>query len=120
MGTSQGVVSIMRTMVVICCVCSLVLSTAALTLREPRPVPSIVTTLANAQTENTEIMKQSDHRRRVEKAKKAEDDKRQIAAFGVPDAATRDYDYLVLIVLGVSLLILALVARRRHRTGFRL
>ena len=83
---------------------------------------SIGTALANAQTTGTELMQQSDHHRRVERAKKAEAEAegRQIAAFGVPEVATRDYDYLVFVILVGSIVVLAFVARRRRRERFRL
>ena len=83
-------------------------------------MPSMGATLANALTAGTELMQQSDHQRRVERAKKAEAADRQIAAFGMPEAASRQYDYLVLVMLAVSIVILAVIARRRRRERFRL
>ena len=78
--------------------------------------------LGNAKTTGTELMQQSDHHRRVERAKKeeAEAEERQIAAFGMPEAASRDYDYLAFVVLVASIVVLAFVARRKRRTRFRL
>ena len=98
----------MRCIVTTCCIVCLLLS--------------IGTALADAQTTGTELMQQSDHHRRVERAKKAETEieDRQIAAFGMPEGAARDYDYIVLIMLASSIVILAFVARRRRRTKFRL
>jgi hypothetical protein len=68
-------------------------------------------------------MQQSDHHRRAERAKKveaeAEAGDRQIAAFGMPEAASRDYDYFVLIMLAASIVVLAFVARRRRDARFR-
>lgn len=110
----------MRLIVAICCVCAVLFSAAALRHPDSGLVPSITTALANAQATGTELMQQSDHHRRVEQAKKAEDEDRQIAAFGVPEATTRDYDYLVLILLAASVVILASVARRNRRARFRL
>jgi hypothetical protein len=87
-------------------------------------VPSVGTSLASAQGASTELQQQSDHRRRVERAKKAaadtEVENRQIAAIGVPEAASRDFDYLVFIVLAASVVVLAFIARRKRRAGLRL
>jgi hypothetical protein len=84
-------------------------------------VSSVGAASAYAQASGTEIMQQSDHHRRVERAKKAEaeSEESQIAAFGVPEAASRDYDYLVLVLLAVSVVVLAFVARRDRRRRFR-
>ncbi len=110
----------MRCIVAICCACCLLLSAAVLRCPGRDVLPSIGTTLANAQTTGKELMQQSDHHRRVERAKKAEAEDRRIAAFGMPEAASRDYDYLVLIMLAGSIVILTFVARRRRRQRFHL
>ena len=110
----------MRCIVAICCACCLLLSAAALRYPGGDALPSMGATLANALTAGTELMQQSDHQRRVERAKKAEAADRQIAAFGMPEAASRDYDYLAFVVLVASIVVLAFVARRKRRTRFRL
>jgi hypothetical protein len=106
----------------ICCLCFLVLSAglvdppiARFTPVGPAPV--------YAQATDTELMQQSDHHRRTTRAKKAqaeaESEERQIAAFGVPETASRNYDYLILVLLAVSLVILTFVTRRDRRARLR-
>ena len=121
MGDSQGVVSLMSRIVPIGCLCFLLFSAGLLHLG-PGPFPSPGVASAYAQASGTEIMQQSDHHRRVERAKKAETEmeERQVAAFGVPEAASRDYDYLILILLAVSFVVFAFVARRGRRVRSRL
>jgi hypothetical protein len=105
----------------ICCVCIALISAAL--LGPPNvPVPEVGAMPAYAQATGTELMQQSDHHRRVERAKKAEaeSEEEQMAAFGIPEAPGRDYDYLVLILLAVSVVILSLVARRDRRASSRL
>ncbi len=111
----------MRWIAATCCICCLLLSAAVLRCPSSGVLPSVGTALADAEATRTELMQQSDHHRRVERAKKveAEAEDRQIAAFGIPEAASRDYDYLVLIMLAASVVVLAFVARRRRHVRSR-
>ena len=88
-----------------------------------RPLRPVLTAPAYAQASSTEIMKQSDHHRRVERAKKAQAEARnsdqQMAAFGMPESSSEGYDYLVVVLLAVSLIVIAFVARRGRRARSR-
>jgi len=121
----QGVISFMRIFVAVCCLCCLLLSGAVLRFPEGGRLNPVGKALANAQTASTELMQQSDHRRRAERAKKAEAEAEdpQIAAFGVPEGTSGNLDFVVLAILAGSIAFLAIIARRRRRTrrtGFRL
>lgn len=119
----QGVISFMRIIVAISCFCCLLLSAVALRVPEEGGLRPEGSALANAQAASTELMQQSDHRRRTERAKKAEAEDPQIAAFGVPEGTSGNLDFVVLAILAGSIVFLAFLARRRRRTrrtGFRL
>jgi len=113
----------MSRIVPIGCVCLLLFSAALLHLGAGPFSPAGVAA-AYAQASGTELMQQSDHHRRVERAKKAEaeteTDDPQIASFGMPEPASRDYDYLILILLAVSFVVFAFVARWGKRARSRL
>jgi hypothetical protein len=110
----------MRRRVFVCLVFWLLASAAPICRHGGGVLPLVGITLANAQASGTELMQQSDHQRRVERAKKAEAEERQIAAFGMPEAASRDYDVVVLIMLAASVVILAVIASRRSHPRPRL
>jgi hypothetical protein len=65
-------------------------------------------------------MQQSDHKKRMENAKKNQTSEGQIAASAVPTPAPGNYDYLALVILGASVVILAFVASKRGRARLRL
>jgi hypothetical protein len=65
-------------------------------------------------------MKQSDHKQRVNRAKNTSSEDRQLAAVAAPEPVSEDYDYLVLVILVASVVVLALVASRKRRIGYRL
>ena len=114
----------MRCLVVVVAVFCLLLSAADLRHSDAGRVPLVRAASLQAQPSRTELMQQSDHHRRVERAKKAEaeteTDDPQIASFGMPEPASRDYDYLILILLAVSFVVFAFVARWGKRARSRL
>jgi hypothetical protein len=64
-------------------------------------------------------MKQSHHKQKTESARKAQEEPGELASLAVTEPASAGYDYLVLILLGGSLVILAFVAGRRRRARLR-
>lgn len=59
-------------------------------------------------------MQQSAYKKKMDRAKQERAADNQLAATVVPTPTRGDYDYLALVILGASLVILALVAVRRR------
>ena len=74
---------------------------------------------SRSQPDRTELMKQSDHQRRVSQRRQAKADAQQMAAIGAPEVNARGYDYVVLVILIASAVVLAVVAGRRKRIRLR-
>jgi hypothetical protein len=114
----------MRCLVVVCVLCGLVLSAATLVLPRRGSRPSLVTCSLRAQGSRTEQMQQSAYKKKMDRAKqeRAKQERaadNQLAATVVPTPTHGDYDYLALVILGASLLVLALVAVRRRSIRLR-
>jgi hypothetical protein len=119
MGLAKGVVFAMRCLVAMCLFCAVLFS--ALT---PGPSPTGLAPLGSsqlqAQVSRTELMQQNDHKQRMERAKKAQAEGNQLATLVATESTSGNYDYLVLVVLAASVVLLAFVAGKRKRARFRL
>jgi hypothetical protein len=110
----------MRCLVVVFVVCGLVLSAAALALPPRGRGLSLVTSTLQAQGSRTEQMQQSVYKKKMDRAKQERVENDQLAATVVPTPTRGSYDYLALVVLGTSILILALAAVKRRSARLRL
>ena len=109
----------MRCFVFVVIIFALLLCAANLGLREGSIAPRVGTAHLRAQPSRTELMQQSHHKKRVDDAQKARTDDKQIAAAGIPEARTGDYDYVVVAILAASIVILAFVAGKKRHARFR-
>jgi hypothetical protein len=110
----------MRCLVLVMAVFCLLLSAADLRQSDAGRVPLVRAASLQAQPSRTELMQQSDHKQRVDNAKKAKTEERQIATAGIPESRAGDYDYLVLAILVGSVIVLAVVAGRKRRARLRI
>lgn len=110
----------MRCFAVMCIICCVVCSAIVLRCPHSGGALSIGTSIAQAQPSRTELMQQSHHKQRADKARKVEGEDPRAAALAVVEPASGDYDYLVLVILASSLVILALVTNSRRRARSRL
>ena len=90
----------------------------------PRTLPAMLTAVAGrseawAQANRTELMQQSDHKRRSTQQKATEPVEQQMAGVVTPDGGAGGEDYAVLAILVASVAILAFVASRRKKTRLR-
>jgi hypothetical protein len=83
------------------------------------PLPLWRTPEAWAQADKTDLMQQSDHKRRAANQAKAEPVRQQAAGVIPIEANSGDGDYLVLAILVGSILILAFLASRRKKIRFK-
>ena len=109
----------MRCLLMVCVVCGLVLSATTLALPRGGSRLSLVASTIQAQGSRTDLMQQSAYKKRMERAKQERAADNQLAATVVPTPTHGDYDYLALVILGASLLVLALVAVRRRSIRLR-
>lgn len=68
--------------------------------------------IADAGQQASELQKQSDHHKRVEKQREEREIEKQVAALGVADTESRGLDNFVLILLVVSALALFVLSKR--------
>jgi len=83
----------------------------------PWTIPAVLSSLSGpseawAQTDQTELMQQSDYKRRAAKQGKPEPGQQQTAGVIPVETGARDGDYVVLAILVASVVILAFVAAR--------
>ena len=91
----------------------------------PQTLPTVLTAMTGrseawAQADRTELMQQSDHKRRGTQQKAAEPVEQQMAGVVTPDGGAGGEDYAVLAILVASVVVLAFVASRRKKTRLRL
>jgi len=87
-------------------------------------VPVVLSSLswqseAWAQTDRTDLMQQSDHKRRATNQAKPEPVQQQTAGVIPIEADVEDGDYVVLAILAASVVILAFIATRGKKIRFR-
>jgi len=90
----------------------------------PWSMPAIVSSLSGpseawAQADRTDLMQQSDHKRRAQNRTKPEPVQQQMAGVAPSEAEAGDEDYLVLVILVASVVILAFVATRGKKFRLR-
>ena len=64
-------------------------------------------------------MQQSAYKKKMERARQERAANNQLAATVVPEPTRGDYDYFALVILGASIVILALLAVRRRSIRLR-
>ena len=87
-------------------------------------LPAVLSTLSGAseawaQANQTDLMQQSDHKRRAAKQAKPEPVQQQAAGIVPLETGAGDGDYLIMAILVGSVVILAFVAARGKRIRFR-
>lgn len=110
----------MRCLVIAFVFFGLLLSAAAPRLPYAHGAPAIESTPVQAQASDTRLMQQSDYKRRMEGTRKVRSEGSQAATAAVPEASSGNSDYLILLVVAGSVVILAFLPRRKRRAGFRL
>ena len=88
-------------------------------------LPAILSSLSGpskawAQADRTDLMQQSDHKRRTTNQTKPEPVEQQMAGVVPSEAGAGDEDYLVLGILVASVVILGFIATRGKRFSLRL
>lgn len=69
-----------------------------------------------AASSQTQLMQQSDHKRRLSEARESEVTERQMAAIApTGEQPTRELDYIVLAVLAVSLVAMIIISKKRNK-----
>ncbi len=91
----------------------------------PWSMPVVLSSLSGpseawAQADRTDLMQQSDHTRRTKNRTKPEPVQQQMAGVVPSEAGADDEDYLVLVILVASVVILAFVATRGKKFRLRL
>jgi hypothetical protein len=111
----------MRRLIALCCAGLVMLSVLLLPYPTGRFVHVAGITKAQAETDPAELMKQRHHKQRTQASDETKAEESQNASVVPPETVTGNYDYLVLIVLVASVVVLALVTSRkgRRRASFR-
>jgi len=68
--------------------------------------------IADASSQQTELMKQSDYMQRVDEEKEQKETERQMASLGLVEAETRNTDRFVIVMLAISAVALILLSKR--------
>jgi hypothetical protein len=111
---------LVRCCILIGMVCGLVLSAVGPSLHRTQWSSLLETAPLLAQGTRTDLMQQSDYKHRLNEARKTGTEERGPSPVEEALPAAAVSDYLVLVLLAVSVVILAFVASRQRRTRFRL
>ncbi len=66
-------------------------------------------------SQDTGMMQQVDHQRRLNEQRKAEAERRQMDAVATPDESSAGLDYAILVLLAASGLVVFVVSRKRNQ-----
>jgi hypothetical protein len=87
--------------------------TAVLVLALVVPSVACLAQAPRASPSQTQMMQQSDYKRRADEAKESRATERQMATVGTPvEESSRELDYVVLVILVASVIAMVMISRR--------